>query len=246
MHPRGRRAGSVQSQCRSSAVGGADVIVEKWTGGNACQLQAALRLTNEGYAAHLGIAVRTVAGWHERPEIVPRAEMQQVLDSVLERLHPAAAQRFAALAKTPSEPVAFLNGAAEQPSAHLMRTAIAIVIRGSEVLLVCRRSDRPSWQFPAGIVKPESSPEVTAVGETLSETGVTCRTVENLGNRIHPATGVHCEYILCEYLAGEARNLDVAENIDVLWAQSRDIGKFIEPSHIFGPVRTILENVCGN
>lgn len=136
MHPRRRVARAVQSRCRSSAVGGADVIVEKWTGDSACQLQAALRLTNEGYAAHLGIAVRTVAGWHERPEIAPRAEMQQVLDSVLERLNQAAAQRFAALANTQPEPVAFFNGAAEQPSAHLMRTAIAIVLRGHR----CRRN----------------------------------------------------------------------------------------------------------
>jgi 8-oxo-dGTP diphosphatase len=32
-----------------------------WTGRTACALQAALRLSNESFAEHLGIAVRTVA-----------------------------------------------------------------------------------------------------------------------------------------------------------------------------------------
>ncbi|MFU9037635.1 MULTISPECIES: hypothetical protein [Streptomyces] len=35
-------------------------VIELWNGCHACQLQSALRLTNEQFAARLGIAVRTV------------------------------------------------------------------------------------------------------------------------------------------------------------------------------------------
>lgn len=51
-------------------------VVEVWSGRHACMLQAALRLTNEAFAAHLGVAVRTVAAWHADPAVIPRTEMQ--------------------------------------------------------------------------------------------------------------------------------------------------------------------------
>lgn len=59
-------------------------LVNAWTGRTACALQAALRLTNEAFAAHLGVAVRTVATWHQKPDLIPKAEMQQLLDTALE------------------------------------------------------------------------------------------------------------------------------------------------------------------
>src|SRR6266700_1989114 len=65
-------------------------VVTGWTGRAACALQAALRMSNEAFAAHLGIAVRTVAAWHQKPGLRPRPEMQQVLDAALARA-PAAA-----------------------------------------------------------------------------------------------------------------------------------------------------------
>ena len=60
-------------------------VVQEWSGSLACALQAALRMTNEGFANHLGIAVRTVATWHADPDVVPRPEVQQLLDTSLER-----------------------------------------------------------------------------------------------------------------------------------------------------------------
>ena len=69
--------------------------VSGWTGRTACELQASLRMSNESFAGHLGIAVRTVASWHQKPYIRPRAEMQQLLDAALERASPADRARFA-------------------------------------------------------------------------------------------------------------------------------------------------------
>ena len=68
--------------------------VQLWTGRTACALQAALRMTNESFAAHLGTAVRTVATWHQKPDRVPSAEMQQALDTTLERAGEGAKARF--------------------------------------------------------------------------------------------------------------------------------------------------------
>jgi DNA-binding transcriptional regulator YiaG len=49
-------------------------VATGWTGRAACTLQAALRMSNEAFAEHLGIAVRTVAGWHQKPGLRPRPE----------------------------------------------------------------------------------------------------------------------------------------------------------------------------
>jgi hypothetical protein len=71
--------------------------VTGWTARTACALQAALRLSNEAFAEHLGIGVRTVASWHQKPSLRPRPEMQQVLDTALEQATPAIKARFAVL-----------------------------------------------------------------------------------------------------------------------------------------------------
>lgn len=112
------------------------------------------------------------------------------------------------------------------------------------MLIVCRRDGEPKgfdWQFPAGVVKPGARPDTVAVRETLAETAVRCSVRRNLGSRLHPVTGVHCEYFLCEYLAGEARNCDVVENADVMWVRRDSVTRFIRSETIFPPVIAALE-----
>ncbi len=78
-----------------------------WTGGTACALQAALRMSNDAFAAHLSVAPRTVAAWHQKPTTKPQSEMQQALDTVLDRASAAVRSRFEQLiGATPVEPVA--------------------------------------------------------------------------------------------------------------------------------------------
>jgi hypothetical protein len=76
--------------------------VTGWTGRTACALQAALRLSNEAFAEQLGIGVRTVATWHQKPALRPRPEMQQVLDTALEQASQPVKTRFAVLAGDPA------------------------------------------------------------------------------------------------------------------------------------------------
>ncbi len=65
-----------------------------WTGETACALQAALQMSNEAFAGHLKIGVRTVADWHKKPDTKPQSGMQQLLEGALEQAAPAARARF--------------------------------------------------------------------------------------------------------------------------------------------------------
>lgn len=224
-------------QCTSDAVrhrqdreGPIVDIVDTWNGRNACALQAALRMTNEAFAAHLGVAVRTVAKWHATSDSVPRSEMQQILDTAYERAGESVRQRFRLLTAPP-----------EQARAQALRVAIAVVTRGAEVLLVCRRGHETlSWQFPAGVVKPGASPETVAVRETHAETGVHCAVRQHLGTRIHPDTAVIADYYRCEYLMGDASNGDQEENADVAWVPRSALTRFIPAEKIYPPILEAL------
>ena len=72
------------------------------TGETACALQAALRMSNETFARHLGLSLRTVAGWHEKPEGRPRPESQQLLDAAFARADSAVRDRFTVLCGEPA------------------------------------------------------------------------------------------------------------------------------------------------
>lgn len=207
-------------------------IVQSWTGRSACQLQAALRLTNEQFAEHLGISTRTIVRWHANPDLAPRTEMQQLLDTTFEKAGDVVRRRFALLARPESA----------TRTAQALRVAIAVVTRADEVLLVCRRGDAAlSWQFPAGMVKPGGSVESVAIQETHAETGVHCAVRDQLGSRVHPQTGVLASYVLCDYLAGEAANLDAVENVDVAWVPRTALTRFIPADRIYPPVLKALE-----
>ncbi len=75
-----------------------------WTGETACALQAALRMSNDTFARHLRLGLRTVAGWHEKPGKQPQPNSQQRLDAALARADPAVRDRFAALCGESASP----------------------------------------------------------------------------------------------------------------------------------------------
>ena len=210
-------------------------VVDTWTGQLATDLQAALRLSNDEYAHRLGIGVRTVAAWHARPDTTPRTEIQQILDTTLEKAKPSERQRFEARRTTVPE---------MSPGPNGLHVAVAVVRRDDAVLLVRRRdSDALTWQFPAGVVKPGSSSETAAVRETLAETGVDCAVRSIIGGRQHPVTDVYGVYYLCEYVAGSSENRDVVENMSVRWSPIDDLTRFVPLSLLYPPILTALEVV---
>jgi hypothetical protein len=78
-------------------------MIEGWTGASACVLQGALRMSNEAFAERLGINVRTIAGWHQKPARRPNSEMQQFLDTALSQASPEAKKRFVLLIGHPGQ-----------------------------------------------------------------------------------------------------------------------------------------------
>src|SRR6267378_6972165 len=74
-------------------------VIAEWTGGHADLLRQSLRMTNESFAEYLGVAVRTVAYWRKRPEIIPKPAIQETLDAALERAPDRARAQFTLLAE---------------------------------------------------------------------------------------------------------------------------------------------------
>lgn len=72
-------------------------VITSWTAGHADALRQSLRMTNESFAEYLGVAVRTVAYWRKRPEIIPKPWMQETLDTALDRAPDRAKAQFAKL-----------------------------------------------------------------------------------------------------------------------------------------------------
>ncbi|MFI7430461.1 hypothetical protein ACIBPB_26020 [Micromonospora sp. NPDC049836] len=72
--------------------------VTTWTGQDANALRNALRMSVTAFADHLGAARRTVAKWSSQGDkVIPRADMQAALDTVLSRAAPEVRERFEAL-----------------------------------------------------------------------------------------------------------------------------------------------------
>lgn len=211
-------------------------VIGTWTGKSACLLQQAMRMTHEEFAEHLGVSDRTITRWHSAPEKpIHRSETQQILDTAYEQAGEAVQRRFALLMR-PVE---------SRMEAQALRVAIAVVVRGDDVLLVCRRGDGSlRWQFAAGMIKPGAAPEEVAVQETHGETGIHCTVREQLGERVHPVTGVVATYFLCDYLAGEAANRDQLENVDVAWVPRAALTRFIPHDQIFPPILSALEAIA--
>jgi 8-oxo-dGTP diphosphatase len=212
-------------------------VVKQWSGRQAVALQAALRLTNEAFAERLGISVRTVASWHRDVEVTPRQELQAVLDTAFERATDSARERYSLL----------LASAVAPSAAQALRVAIAVIVRGGQTLLVHRRdgdSSGISWGFVAGVVKPGGRAESVVVREALSEAGVQIAVQRHLGGRLHPVTGVWCDYFQCSWLAGDVVNADPDENVAAMWVAHADVSRFIAPSMIYPPVAAVLEGAA--
>lgn len=73
------------------------VVVAEWRPPEACRLQQAMRLTNEAFAEKLGAAPRTIAKWHANSAMRLTLEMQQALDTMLDRAGDDVKHRFAQL-----------------------------------------------------------------------------------------------------------------------------------------------------
>jgi hypothetical protein len=77
-------------------------VITAWTGGHADALRQSLQMSNESFAEHLGVAVRTVAYWRKKPEMTLKPAIQETLDTALERAPDRAKAQFAMLVFDPA------------------------------------------------------------------------------------------------------------------------------------------------
>lgn len=122
-----------------------------------------------------------------------------------------------------------------------LSVAVGVVQKGKDFLMVKRktREGNLSWQFPAGIVKPNTNPMDRVEEEVKEETGITCQADDLIGSRVHSETKILCQYIHCTYLDGEAQNLDTEENDDVKWVKANEV-KSYATSNLFGGIKKLL------
>jgi hypothetical protein len=72
-------------------------VIATWSGGRADLLRQAFRMSNESFAEHLTVSVRTVANWRGHPDVIPRPAIQDLLDAALERAPDRVKAQFALL-----------------------------------------------------------------------------------------------------------------------------------------------------
>jgi transcriptional regulator with XRE-family HTH domain len=107
-------------------------VVASWTAGHADALRQSLRMTNESFAEYLGVSARTVAYWRKRPEMIPKAWMQETLDTALERAPDRAKAQFAQL----------VSGV--EPSSHALHPE-AHEVPGASLLDISRTDHRAEF-----------------------------------------------------------------------------------------------------
>lgn len=131
----------------------------------------------------------------------------------------------------------------KNPLSKGREVSIAIVVKDKMVLLVrCAGTVGPTWQFPAGQIKPLANPEDTAVEEVFEETNVRCKIIEKISEREHPDTGVYCRYFRAEWQSGEAHNKDAKENNCVEWVSPLEaLSRFT--THVEPAVKRLLETL---
>nr|WP_313888305.1 transcriptional regulator [Lentzea alba] len=96
----------------------------EWTGQSARCLQAALRMTHEAFAEHLGIGVRTVASWHQKPDTKPRSGIQRELNTALANAPDDVVDRYLELVS--GGPLNLPDGASEDAELRLSEDATIV------------------------------------------------------------------------------------------------------------------------
>lgn len=103
------------------------IVVSEWDGSAARALRKALRMSQERFAEHLGVGVRTVRDWEGAGvKLTPVMAHQEALDTVLERASAEQRRRFEDLSRSGKEGQAS-EATRRQPGESASRFATALV-----------------------------------------------------------------------------------------------------------------------
>ena len=121
------------------------------------------------------------------------------------------------------------------------KIVVGIVVSDSSVLMVLRSviEDNLSWVFPGGKVLDSEGEEAAVLREISEETGLICKVVKRLGERVHPNSGKMIIYFACEYVSGELN--DSSSEIErVEWVDIKQVKERIT-SDLFDKVEDFLD-----
>jgi excisionase family DNA binding protein len=121
---------------------------------------------------------------------------------------------------------------------------VAAIVTSAHGVLIGRRNDgKPPWTFIAGEIEPGESPADAGVREVKEETGLLVVAGQEIGRRVHPATGRTMIYMAARPTHGTGIFVgDQDELAEVRWATLAEAEQLMQPYGMFGPVRDHLAN----
>jgi excisionase family DNA binding protein len=120
---------------------------------------------------------------------------------------------------------------------------VAAIVTSELGVLIGRRNDgKPLWTFIAGEIEPGESPAEAGVREVKEETGLLVAAGQEIGRRVHPATGRTMIYMA----ARPTHDTDIFvgdrdELAEVRWASLQEVDELMRPYGMFRPVREHLK-----
>ncbi|MCC7205345.1 MAG: 8-oxo-dGTP diphosphatase MutT [Phycisphaeraceae bacterium] len=116
-----------------------------------------------------------------------------------------------------------------------VEVAIGVLVQNRQgldhYLITLRRQDAVLggfWEFPGGKIEPGESPQACVVREFREEVGLEVSVEKSLGELEHVYEHAHVTIrpFRCRWLAGEPRNLQVADH---RWVRPRDLSRYAFP-----------------
>jgi NADH pyrophosphatase NudC (nudix superfamily) len=119
---------------------------------------------------------------------------------------------------------------------------VAAIVTSEHGVLVGRRNDGKSpWTFIAGEIEQGESPADAGVREVKEETGLQVEAGNEIGRRVHPATGRTMIYMAARPTHGTDIFVgDRDELAEVRWVTLAEADQLMQPHGMFGPVREHL------
>jgi NADH pyrophosphatase NudC (nudix superfamily) len=119
---------------------------------------------------------------------------------------------------------------------------VAIVTSEHGVLLGRRNDGKPPWTFIAGEIAPGESPAAAGVREVKEEIGLLVAAGQEIGRRVHPATGRTMIYMAARPTHGTDIFVgDRDELAEVRWVTLAEAEHLMLTYSMFGPAREFLD-----
>src|SRR5262245_6018057 len=135
-----------------------------------------------------------------------------------------------------------MDRTAQDTSKPEPQPVVAAIVTSQLGVLVGRRNDgKPPWTFIAGEIEPGESPADAGIREVKEETGLQVEAGQEIGRRVHPATGRTMIYMAAHPTHGTDIFVgDRDELAEVRWATPAEADQLMQPHGMFGPVREHL------